>query len=102
MAERDPPDRVSPSDATQTRDDSNALGVGAHASTDVARAKSGSEEPLVSTFGDEKLIRCVHSDCYALVGEHARGGLGRVLKAIDRSLGRSVAVKELLEASADT
>ena len=33
---------------------------------------------------------------YEQVGEHARGGLGRVLRAVDRRLGRTVAVKELL------
>lgn len=33
---------------------------------------------------------------YELVGEHARGGLGRVVRAIDKRLGRTVAVKELL------
>jgi WD40 repeat protein len=33
---------------------------------------------------------------YEQVGEHARGGLGRVVRAVDRRLGRTVAVKELL------
>ncbi len=39
-------------------------------------------------------------DRYRSAGEHARGGLGRVLKALDRRLGRTVAIKELLETSA--
>jgi len=33
---------------------------------------------------------------YQQVSEHARGGLGRVVRALDRRLGRTVAVKELL------
>jgi eukaryotic-like serine/threonine-protein kinase len=33
---------------------------------------------------------------YEQVAEHARGGLGRVVRAVDRRLGRTVAVKELL------
>ncbi|MBP6839938.1 MAG: protein kinase [Kofleriaceae bacterium] len=35
-------------------------------------------------------------DRYEAAGEHARGGLGRVVRALDRRLGRVVAVKELL------
>jgi WD40 repeat protein len=38
-------------------------------------------------------------DRYSLVGEHARGGLGRVVRAVDTRLGRTVAVKELLKKS---
>jgi WD40 repeat protein len=33
---------------------------------------------------------------YEQIREHARGGLGRVVRALDRRLGRTVAVKELL------
>ncbi|MCE9573328.1 MAG: protein kinase [Deltaproteobacteria bacterium] len=36
-------------------------------------------------------------DRYQVIGEHGRGGLGRVLRARDKELGRDVAVKELLE-----
>ena len=35
-------------------------------------------------------------DRYEQINEHARGGLGRIVRAIDRRLGRTVAVKELL------
>ena len=33
---------------------------------------------------------------YNIIGEHGRGGLGRVSRAHDRELGRDVAIKELL------
>jgi WD40 repeat protein len=35
-------------------------------------------------------------DRYQQIREHARGGLGRVVRAVDKRLGRTVAVKELL------
>jgi eukaryotic-like serine/threonine-protein kinase len=34
---------------------------------------------------------------YDFIGEHGRGGLGRVLRARDKELGRDVAIKELLQ-----
>src|SRR5262245_40304741 len=34
---------------------------------------------------------------YEMEGEHARGGLGRILRARDRRLDRPVAVKQLLQ-----
>ncbi len=37
---------------------------------------------------------------YEQVAEHARGGLGRVVRAVDKRLGRTVAVKELLKKNA--
>src|SRR5215217_6186210 len=33
---------------------------------------------------------------YEILGEHGRGGLGRVSRAFDRKLGRDVAIKELI------
>src|ERR1051325_11499048 len=33
---------------------------------------------------------------YEILGEHGRGGLGRVSRAHDRDLGRDVAIKELI------
>lgn len=39
---------------------------------------------------------------YALAGEIERGGLGRILKAYDKRLGRQVVVKELLHNSSDS
>ena len=40
-------------------------------------------------------------DRYEQIAEHARGGLGRVVRAIDKRLGRTVAVKELLRHDAE-
>src|SRR5262249_8872049 len=39
---------------------------------------------------------------YHVAGEVARGGLGRILRAYDRRLGRWVALKELLHGSGDS
>ncbi|HEU0035984.1 MAG TPA: protein kinase [Kofleriaceae bacterium] len=39
---------------------------------------------------------------YEQIREHARGGLGRVVRALDRRLGRTVAVKELLRKGPST
>jgi hypothetical protein len=36
---------------------------------------------------------------YRITGEHARGGLGRIVNATDLRLGRTVAIKELIEHS---
>jgi eukaryotic-like serine/threonine-protein kinase len=44
----------------------------------------------------------VDEACYELGGEHARGGLGRILLASDRRLDRPVAVKELLRETEET
>src|ERR1041384_3221409 len=35
-------------------------------------------------------------DRYQILGEHGRGGLGRVSRAHDRDLGRDIAIKELI------
>ncbi|HEY5920185.1 MAG TPA: serine/threonine-protein kinase, partial [Kofleriaceae bacterium] len=45
---------------------------------------------------DDETLPVDDPDRYQQVGEHARGGLGRVVRAVDRRLGRTVAVKELL------
>ncbi|CAN5431907.1 hypothetical protein BH11MYX1_BH11MYX1_18090 [soil metagenome] len=44
----------------------------------------------------ETLLPVDDPDRYEQIGEHARGGLGRIVRAVDRRLGRTVAVKELL------
>jgi hypothetical protein len=35
-------------------------------------------------------------DRYQILGEHGRGGLGRVARVHDRDLGRDIAIKELI------
>ena len=42
-------------------------------------------------------LRPVTEDCYEVAGEHARGGLGKILRASDRYLHRLVAIKVLLD-----
>src|SRR5712672_1767511 len=34
---------------------------------------------------------------YEIIGEHGRGGLGRVTRVHDRELGRDIAIKELIK-----
>ena len=56
-------------------------------------------EPAERTAGPEVELDDLAADDperYEQVNEHARGGLGRVVRAVDRRLGRTVAVKELL------
>lgn len=59
-----------------------------HQSCEQARIREPSSKP-----NEENLP---HAERYQVDGEYARGGLGRVLKAYDRNLGRTVALKELL------
>ena len=83
-----PPPATSPHDApaldrTPTLGPRTELGAGATAGTDGA-----------ALCGEPR-----EDDRYELLAEHGRGGLGRVMRARDRRLGRLVAVKELLRTS---
>ena len=67
----------SPADATLTAEPPRAKG-----------AATAGDAPAGSQLRDP--------DRYEFLGEHGRGGLGRVSRAHDRELGRDVAIKELL------
>src|SRR5690348_12055560 len=56
--------------------------------------------PGMSEDGDPPMG--AHPDRYERGPEIARGGMGRVIEAIDRRLGRSVAIKETLDADVAT
>ncbi|MEO8700600.1 MAG: protein kinase [Kofleriaceae bacterium] len=65
----------------------------------LAPRTSGSTVTTVTDPGTPPIRAARNADDperYEQVGEHARGGLGRVIRAVDRRLGRTVAVKELL------
>jgi tetratricopeptide (TPR) repeat protein/tRNA A-37 threonylcarbamoyl transferase component Bud32 len=58
-------------------------------------------QPRLDSIGELAPFAPVDEAHYAIQGEHARGGLGRILLARDRRLARPVALKELLRRSAD-
>ncbi|HEV7555992.1 MAG TPA: serine/threonine-protein kinase, partial [Kofleriaceae bacterium] len=62
------------------------------------------DHPLVETSTPPELdarlaapLQTRDPERYEILGEHGRGGLGRVFRARDKELGRDIAVKELLE-----
>jgi eukaryotic-like serine/threonine-protein kinase len=55
-----------------------------------------SREEELSEVAAETLLPVDDPNRYEQIREHARGGLGRIIRAVDRRLGRTVAVKELL------
>ncbi len=52
--------------------------------------------PVRAPDAARSLERLDDPERYEPIAEHARGGLGRVVRAVDKRLGRTVAVKELL------
>ncbi|HEX3481170.1 MAG TPA: WD40 repeat domain-containing serine/threonine protein kinase [Kofleriaceae bacterium] len=76
-----------PYDRTQTASPSEAAPAG---------SGSGSGSPATPAPERSAATQVRDADRYCLIGEHGRGGLGRVLRAHDRDLGRDVAIKELI------
>ena len=77
-----------------SRADKTDDGIGGGTVTDLS-LKSGKRKPRPSR-PEREITR---SERYDVKGEFARGGLGRILEARDVHLGRTVAIKELLESS---
>jgi WD40 repeat protein/serine/threonine protein kinase len=103
-------DDVSDRDIDELADTAMAdAGQRALATTAVAEQPRGKAGDLGSALtpsgsagnaGDGRESRAIERDSrYRVIGEHARGGLGRVLKAQDERLGREVAIKELLRST---
>jgi len=79
-----PPDESDAHPATVT---ATSIGVGIEPD-EVKPPAAGMSQPSLLVRDPER---------YQIIAEHARGGIGRVLRATDRAFGRDVAVKELLE-----
>jgi eukaryotic-like serine/threonine-protein kinase len=69
-------------------------------SSDLAFAATGASETLAGTPGraDHQMPE-VAADRYRITGEVGRGGIGRVLEALDQVLDRPVALKELFSSN---
>jgi WD40 repeat protein len=64
-----------------------------------AAATTVASPPPMSSAETIADLPLVAPEAFTILGEHARGGMGRVLLAHDRRLGRAVAIKELLRRS---
>src|SRR5262249_54512084 len=79
-------------------------------SNDVAFAVTGSAETMLTDSGDAHAPAGHHevqlpetaTDRYRVTGEVGRGGIGRVLRALDQVLDRPVALKELFSTNDGT
>jgi WD40 repeat protein len=56
---------------------------------------------VVATAAARAALPVVARSCYEVLSEHARGGLGRILRARDLRTGRLVAIKEMLDGTPD-
>ena len=53
-----------------------------------------------AAYDTSNAARATHDKRYAVAGEFARGGLGRIFEAHDERLDRPVAIKELIASNA--
>ena len=81
------------SDRSRTKDGAPDL-----AAADTLAGDAATVAPVAAPISAATLP-VVDRACYVVGEEHARGGLGRILRARDRRTGRPVAIKELLDKS---
>jgi WD40 repeat protein len=99
LLERDamPPKlRATANEATPSRDASAAHTVAPEADATQSASESAIAPGPWRRGGARALIQIRDKDRYDVLGEHGRGGLGRVSRAHDRDLARTVAIKELI------
>ena len=68
--------------------------------TETLAPREADHIPRAEATPGRPIVASDDPDRYESVGEHARGGLGRIVRAVDKRLGRTVAVKELLRRNA--
>jgi eukaryotic-like serine/threonine-protein kinase len=99
---RDDPAGEPAADA-ERRDEPSAPPVGADDPTRTSAPHDGAAATSPPADRDDRLpapLQYRDPARYQIIDEHGRGGLGRVLRARDKELGRQVAVKELLRRGA--
>jgi WD40 repeat protein/tRNA A-37 threonylcarbamoyl transferase component Bud32 len=88
---------------SETLSTADATALEAHlAACDACQSIAGATAPLDALISDHADLPTVGHDAYVVGAEIAHGGMGRVLEARDRRIGRPVALKEMLDASPAT
>src|SRR3954466_6828416 len=81
---------------TRDRSETQAVAPPSGLAQDSQRTVASSDSSVEIDARDIVGPQFRNPDRYHIMGEHGRGGLGRVSRAHDRELGRDVAVKELI------